>query len=88
MNEVRNSDERQGCSSCSSSMSDFNNFIEGMEFTDLQLLGRSFTWSNSQEMEKWSRLDRFLLHSEWLDQFSLKQWGLPRSFSDHCPVLM
>lgn len=80
LNEVRSLEERQGVSNRDRGMSDLNNFIEEMEFTDLQLLGRTFTWSNSQELEKWSRLDRFLLHSDWLDHFKLKQWGLPRSF--------
>lgn len=48
-------------------MKDFNKFIEDMELVDLQLLGRNFTWSNSQEGEKWSRIDRFLLDLEWLE---------------------
>ncbi|GFY80587.1 hypothetical protein Acr_01g0003960 [Actinidia rufa] len=46
-------------------MADFNNFIDDMEVMDLQLLGRNFTWSNNQEGEKWSRIDRFLLNFVW-----------------------
>lgn len=88
LNEIRNTEERQGCSVRDRGMRDFNNFIDDMEFMDLQLLGRSFTWSNSQVNEKWSRIDRFLLHSEWLDRFNLKQWGLARTLSDHCPILL
>ncbi|GFS28866.1 hypothetical protein Acr_00g0004350 [Actinidia rufa] len=52
------------------------------------MLGQKYTWSNSQEGEKWSRIDRFLIHPEWLDIFNFKQWGLPRSLSDHCPIIL
>lgn len=76
LNEVRNSEERQGCSNRDRGMRDLNKFIDDMELMDLQLLGRSFTWSNSQDEEKWSKIDRFILHLEWLDVFNLKQWGL------------
>lgn len=76
-NEVRNTNERQGCSNRDRGMRDFNSFIEDMELVDLQLLGRNYTWSNSQIGEKWSRIDRFLLHNDWLDKLKLKQWGLP-----------
>lgn len=60
-NEIRNVNERQGCSNRERGMKDFNKFIEDLELVDLQLLGRKFTWSNSQDGEKWSRIDRFLL---------------------------
>ncbi|KAI8552570.1 hypothetical protein RHMOL_Rhmol06G0277200 [Rhododendron molle] len=46
---------------------------------------RNFTWSNTQEGGKWSRIDRYWVDHEWLDKYKIKQWGLPRSFSDHCP---
>ncbi|XP_057469671.1 uncharacterized protein LOC130758752 [Actinidia eriantha] len=87
-NEVRSISERQGCSNRDRGMADFNNFIDDMEVVDLQLLGRNFTWSSNQEGEKWSRIDRFLLNFVWLDKFNLKQWGLPITISDHCPVLI
>ena len=87
-NEVKNTNERQGCSNRDRGMADFNNFINAMEVVDLQLLGRSFTWSNNQEGEKWSRIDRFLLNHDWLVKFELKQWGLPRTISDHYPILI
>lgn len=63
LNEIKCTEERQGCSVRDRGMRDLNDFIEEMEFMDLQLLGRTFTWSNSQENEKWSRIDRFLVHS-------------------------
>lgn len=36
-----------------------------------------------------SRLDRFLLSEEWLNEWpELSQWGLKRSVSDHCAVIL
>lgn len=84
LNEIRCIEERQGCSARDRGMRDLNNFIETMEFMDLQLLGRSYTWSNSQLDEKWSRLDRFLLHSEWWSILNLSN-GV---FLDPCPTIV
>lgn len=69
-------------------MIEFNEFIEIMELVDLPLLWRGFTWCNSLEGDRWSKIDRFLLDSLWLEKFCLKQWGLPRSISDHCPLVL
>lgn len=85
LNEIRNIEERQGYSRRDAGMRDFNNSVDAMEFVDLQMISRVFTWSNFQENEKWSRIDRFLLDPEWVVRFNLKQWGLPRIMSDHCP---
>ncbi|GLT88308.1 hypothetical protein SLE2022_063410 [Rubroshorea leprosula] len=52
------------------------------------MIGRKFTWyqPNGNCM---SRLDRFLFSEEWLLNWTdLKQWGLARSLSDHCPILV
>jgi hypothetical protein len=32
---------------------------------DILLVGGKFTWSNNQEEQIWSRIDRFLLSPEW-----------------------
>ena len=69
-------------------MNDFNEFIDRMEFLDMPMLGRNFTWCNSFDGDRWSRLDRFLVNPIWLEKFRLKLWGLPRSMSDHCPLLL
>lgn len=69
-------------------MNDLNQFIDDLELVDFQMLERNYTWSNSQEEEKWSRIDRFLVHPEWSDKFKFKLWGLPRTISDHCPILL
>lgn len=69
-------------------MKDFGEFIKKMKVTNIPMLGRKYTWSNSIEGDGWSRLDRFLLNPEWLELFDFKVWGLPRILTDHCPVLL
>ncbi|CAL5362149.1 unnamed protein product [Camellia sinensis] len=87
-NEIRYLSERRGCLRRDKEMFKFNEFIEKIELSDLPLLGREFIWRNLVDGERWSRIDRFLLEFEWLEVFRLKQWGLPRSVSDHCPLLL
>ncbi|GMP67759.1 hypothetical protein CsSME_00027640 [Camellia sinensis var. sinensis] len=88
LNEIRNIGERVGCSRTDKGMMDLNSFVENYELSDLPLLGRKFTWRNAQDGERWSRIDRILLNPEWLLKFNFKLWGLPRLFSDHCPLLL
>ncbi|XP_028091888.1 uncharacterized protein LOC114292180 [Camellia sinensis] len=87
-NEVRSIFERKSCSRRDRGMCDFNELIENLEVCDIPMLGRKFTWCNSLQGDKWSRLDRFLLSPEWLQKFNFKLWGLPRRLSDHCPILL
>ncbi|XP_028080504.1 uncharacterized protein LOC114282068 [Camellia sinensis] len=87
-NEIKNISERIGCSRRDRGMRDFNNMIAQLELIDIPMLGRKFTWCNSQVREKWSRIDRFLLNYEWVQNFSFKLWGLPRFLSDHCPIIL
>ncbi|XP_028122989.1 uncharacterized protein LOC114320091 [Camellia sinensis] len=87
-NEIRTISERIGCSRRDRGMREFNTMIDQLEMIDLPMLGRKFTWCNSQIREKWSRIDRFLLNDEWLQNFNFKLWGLPRLLSDHCPIIL
>ncbi|XP_028079578.1 uncharacterized protein LOC114281323 [Camellia sinensis] len=87
-NEIRFVGERKGCTRRGRGMIEFNNFIEELELLDLPMFGRQFTWSNSGDGGRWSRIDRVLLSSEWLVKLKLKLWGLPRGVSDHCPLLL
>ncbi|XP_028096998.1 uncharacterized protein LOC114296865 [Camellia sinensis] len=54
----------------------------------LPLLGRKFTWCNSSDGEKWSKIDRVLVDPKWLEVFQLKLWGLPRLLSDHSSLIL
>lgn len=87
-NEIKNVDKRKGCSRKDREMRDFDNFMSKLEVSDLPMLDRQFTWSNSQDGARWSRLDRFMFNPEWLVKFKFKLWGLPRVISDHCPLLL
>lgn len=62
-----------------------NEFIEGVKLFDLPLLNGKFTWVNCRAR---SRIDRFLLSSDWLDL--LKEVGQVaglRVTSDHWLVI-
>ncbi|XP_028074520.1 uncharacterized protein LOC114276881 [Camellia sinensis] len=87
-NEIRTMDERVGCSRRERGMKNFNDFINRCELTELQMLGRKFTWCNAVDVNKWSKIDRFLLSPEWIERFKLKLWGLSRHIFDHCPLLL
>lgn len=87
-NEIRNIGERKGCSRRDKGIKELNEFIDKSEMNDLPQLGRRYTWYNSREWEKWSRIDRVLLEPKWLESFNRKLWGLPRALSDHSPLLL
>lgn len=86
--EVRSIAERKGCSRRDKGMHDFNNFVEQLELVDLPMLGRNFTWCNSIDGGRWSKIDKFLMDPVWLEKFRFKLWGLPRNIFDHCPLLL
>lgn len=68
-------------------MKDFSKFIEEMDLIDLPLSGGNFTWARGNRHEISSRLDRFLISSEWDEEFrNIKQSMLPRITSDHIPI--
>ncbi|XP_058211519.1 uncharacterized protein LOC131323689 [Rhododendron vialii] len=87
-NEIKSTGERSGCSRVDRGIRDFQEFINCMEVIDLPMVGRKFTWSNVQEENIQSRIDRFLVPQERLDKFSVFQWGLPRITSNHCPIML
>lgn len=62
--------------------------ISEAELFDLPLAGRKYTWYRGDGLAM-SRLDRFLVSEEWLSTWeNSTQWGLERSLSDHCAVLL
>ncbi|XP_058211464.1 uncharacterized protein LOC131323632 [Rhododendron vialii] len=69
-------------------MRDFVEFCNNMELEDLPMLGRKYTWTNYQDQAILSRLDRFLMSHQWIQQFKVLQWGLERPISDHCLVVI
>ncbi|GLT43305.1 hypothetical protein SLA2020_172660 [Shorea laevis] len=86
-NATKTTEERKGCSVSQAGMKDFTEFIDKNGLVDLPLIGRRYTWyqPNGAAM---SRLDRFLFSRDWMDRWAeMKQWGLRRGASDHCPIL-
>uniref|UniRef100_A0A2N9EX59 Reverse transcriptase domain-containing protein n=1 Tax=Fagus sylvatica TaxID=28930 RepID=A0A2N9EX59_FAGSY len=79
--------EKSGMAAFSPAMNDFSDFISELGLLDLPLEGGLFTWSNNREFPAKSRIDRFLVSSEWADHFGLvNQRRLPRLLSDHYPI--
>lgn len=65
----------------------FNNFIKACKLSNLQLIGKKFTWFGPNS--KRSRIDRFLLSFEWLFQYNnLSQRCLKRSLSYHYALFL
>jgi hypothetical protein len=49
---------------------EFSKFIFVLGLVDILLVSGNFSWSNNRDSEAWSRIDRFLLSSEWEEYFS------------------
>jgi hypothetical protein len=86
---VRFPSERLGCNRLTSHMMDFLDFIEASHLVDLPLGGGPYTWSNGSASPSMSRIDRFLISSDWEDKYpDVVQKLLPRPLSDHFPLLL
>ncbi|XP_073037138.1 uncharacterized protein [Primulina eburnea] len=67
-------------------MEEFNTFILDSGLVDAGFEGSSFTWTNKTI---WKRLDRVMVSVDWGDHFSsIRVEHLPRTVSDHCPLLI
>jgi hypothetical protein len=92
-NAVLNCDERKGVNplvtdTLNLEMIEFGDFVRDIELFDLPILGRKFTWFHPNGVSM-SRIDRLLVSEDWLEQWtSPSLWVLPRSISDHCPLLL
>ncbi|KAL8547280.1 hypothetical protein ACS0TY_006850 [Phlomoides rotata] len=89
-NSIRDTGERVGRAATwdIADINRFNNFIQGSDLTEIQLVGRSFTWYRPNGSCK-SKLDRLLVNTNWLSKWpcvSLK--GGWRSLSDHVPIFI
>eukprot|EP00268_Persea_americana_P017811 TRINITY_DN18653_c1_g1_i1.p1 TRINITY_DN18653_c1_g1~~TRINITY_DN18653_c1_g1_i1.p1 ORF type:complete len:111 (+),score=3.32 TRINITY_DN18653_c1_g1_i1:84-416(+) len=67
----------------------FSDWINSHSLVDLQHKGAFFMWPNHQSNPAMSRLDRFLVTTDWLDVYpEVIQLALPKPASDHCPLLL
>lgn len=87
-NAVRNEGERKGSMFDIGKAADFNCFIDQNELHELRLGAWKYTWIGYGGL-KLSKLDRFLLSRELIDEWhGLSAVVLPRKFSYHCPILL
>nr|GEX55038.1 RNA-directed DNA polymerase, eukaryota, reverse transcriptase zinc-binding domain protein [Tanacetum cinerariifolium] len=88
LNEVRDEDEQFGTSFSKSGAQVFNKFVADSGLPEMMMDGKSFTWMNKLGT-KMSKLDRFLLSEEVLDDnHNLNAIVLERLWSDHSPSLL
>lgn len=68
----------------------FSDWINSHALVDLQLTGASsFTWPNHQNPPIMSRLDRFLVSSEWMDVYSdAYQLAFMKPASGRYPIML
>ena len=86
---VRFPSEQLGCTKLTSHMTDFSDFIDTSNLVDLPLGGGPSTWSSGSANPSMSRIDRFLISSDWEDRYpDVIQKLLPRPLSDHFPLLL
>jgi len=70
-NAIRRRSERVGSRvmyDLSSEINGFNSFIDANFLLDVPLVGKKFTWFNSNGMAK-SRLDKVLVTEEWMEKW-------------------
>nr|CAD1833443.1 unnamed protein product [Ananas comosus var. bracteatus] len=88
-NNTRSQDERRGKMWSHRAMNLFNDLINELALIELPMANQSYTWSNMQRNPILAKLDRFLISTEWEQEFPLsKVKALPRVISDHCPILL
>ncbi|KAL5726418.1 hypothetical protein ACHQM5_009463 [Ranunculus cassubicifolius] len=88
-NAVRREGERRGEVGWSKEMEEFSEFVENNELVDLPMIGRKYTWARGGRSLSMSRLDRFIVSSEWVKLFPHSiVASIPKPISDHCPILL
>jgi len=81
--------EKFNCHRRTRAMENFSETILDLGLMDLPLRGAQYTWSRGTGLLQASRIDRFLISSEWNDSFkTIKQVALPRVISDHKPLML
>lgn len=67
----------------------FNAIIEILEFREIELTGRQYTWVDNLENLTYEKLDRVLTNMEWEQKFPLVMGcALQREISFHTPLLV
>lgn len=88
-NEVLYLEERNRATRSTRRMNEFRDFVDWNELMDIPLSGVRVTWSNFQVRSSLSKLDRFLVSTDWDEYFSpLNAIALPCPGSDHSLIFL
>ncbi|XP_074305087.1 uncharacterized protein LOC141640024 [Silene latifolia] len=90
-NCVLTEDERVGGSFSRQDAEDFRQCLHQCEVLDSPAMGALYTWNNKQcpADRVYSRMDRFLVNQEWLNEFPLLYAHfLPEGTFDHTPCVV
>jgi hypothetical protein len=67
----------------------FNAIIDGLDFRELVMSGRQFTWANNLQNPTFEKLDRVLMSTKWEQKIPLSTLqALTREIFDHTPLLL
>lgn len=67
----------------------FRRALNFLEVKEVDLVGRSFTWSSNQDTPTLTRIDRAFCTTEWEEHYiDPVLLPLSSSASDHCPILL
>ncbi|XP_050217339.1 uncharacterized protein LOC126668170 [Mercurialis annua] len=84
-NEILDPSERVNCEGFSNSMREYADFVARSNLIETALHGRYFTWNNSISR---SKIDRcFISSNAFISWPNLFLKALPKTFSDHVPLL-
>jgi len=90
-NAIRSRGERRGSTNrvdYTSEIRGFNSFIDDNLLLDTPIVGKNYTWFNSNGSAK-SRIDRVLVTEEWMEKWpTCKQYVQRREVSDHCAIVV
>lgn len=89
-NIIRKECEKNKSRGCNRWSFIFNSIKENAGLREVNLSGRSFTWSNDHENPTYELLDRVLVSNSWEQHHPLVCTGnvFQRSFSDHVPLFV
>jgi hypothetical protein len=63
--------------------------INILDLRELELFGRQYTWANNLQSLTLEKLDRILVSTEWELKYPMVTvTALPKTISDHTPVLL
>ena len=88
-NEILFPNERSRGGRLSNSMRRFSDILNDLDLRDLPLQGGPYTWRGGLNGSSMSRLDRFLVTTDWESHCNkVTQRCLSRPVSDHFPILL